>query len=109
MPLRETAYQGYTFLALVYAGILSALLFDLLRPFGASPPLRVCADALACMISALLCFAALAITDCGELRLYMLFALLTGAALYRAGVRSVLMKIINIAAKTGKRLRRKNK
>ena len=101
MPLRETAYQGYTFLALIYAGMAAGLLYDLASPALNSRrwPLRLAAEIALCAAVATLCLAALLYTGCGSLRPYMLLALAAGAAVYRLGVRRVFIFLINALRK----------
>ncbi|MBQ7455771.1 MAG: hypothetical protein IJS53_04945 [Clostridia bacterium] len=92
MPLRETAFQGYTFLALAYAGLAAGLLCDLASPLLGSPRLllRLSGDLLACAALTVLCFLALAGTRETGLRLYMPLGMLTGVLLYRLGLRRLL-------------------
>ena len=92
MPLRETAFQGYTFLSLVYVGLAAGLLGDVFSPLTNSRRqiLRLVGDALTCALVAFLCFLALAGTGNAKLRLYMPVGLLCGAALYCLGVRRLL-------------------
>ena len=101
MPLRETAFQGYTFLALAYAGSGCALLFDLMSPLLNSrlAALRVIADLLLCAASSLLILLTLSLTGAGSLRLYMAAAFAAGAAVYRLGVRRVIAAVINLLRK----------
>lgn len=98
MPLRETAYQGYTFLALMDAGALSLLLFDLLSPALNARfwLLRLLSHMLLCAAAACLCFAALALTQCGQIRGYMLLALLLGGVVYRLGLSRLIRALIKL-------------
>ncbi|MBQ9197197.1 MAG: hypothetical protein IJ157_08130 [Clostridia bacterium] len=98
MPLRETAFQGYTFLALVYAGMLLAPLYDLALPLLNSKSwfAHLLAALALCMISSGLTLAALTLTGCSSLRFYMLPAMLTGAMIYRLGLRRLLTAPINL-------------
>ncbi|MBQ9299010.1 MAG: hypothetical protein IJ214_00715 [Clostridia bacterium] len=98
MPLRETAFQGYTFLALIYAGAVIAFLYDLALPALNSPswPAHVLADLLLCAAAASVVLAALFLTGCGSLRLYMALALLCGALIYRLGIRRFFSTVINL-------------
>ena len=98
MPLRETAFQGYTFLALMYVGFLSAFLYDLSAPGMNSRSwlVRAGVDILLCTATTLMSFAALTLTGCGTLRLYMALALLAGALIYRFGFRALGKGFINL-------------
>lgn len=88
MRMAETAFQADTFLAFVAAGLLSALLYDLCTPIFRSRyiPAHAAADFLLGAFTMTLCFFALALTDRGEMRLYMALALFLGALLYRLGI-----------------------
>ena len=98
MPLRETAGQGRTFLSLIYAGMAIALLYDLATPALNSRSFfaHLIADLLLCAAGAALCLAALHITGCGQLRLYMPLPLILGAAIYRLGLRALFSLPIKI-------------
>ena len=108
MPLRETAYQGYTFLALAYAGMAAALLYDLASPALNSRrwPARLAAEIALCALAAAMCLAALLYTGCGSLRLYMLLALAAGAAVYRLGVRRIFIFLIKRIQKNRRKAKR---
>lgn len=97
MPMRETAFQAYTFLAFCYVGIMSALLYDVLLPGlrAGQGIFHIVLDLFLCAATAFGCFLALAVTRCGELRAYMLLALFLGAALYRLGLRRLAAGMIN--------------
>ncbi|MBQ9198374.1 MAG: hypothetical protein IJ157_14230 [Clostridia bacterium] len=98
MPLRETAFQGYTFLALLYAGAAIGFFYDLALPAlnSASWLAHLLADLLLCASGAALVLAALFYTDCGSLRLYMAVALLCGALIYRLGIRRLFAAVIKL-------------
>lgn len=97
MPLRETAFQGYTFLALLYAGALSALLFDVLSPLSRlNAAFRVMMDLFLCTGAAFLCFLALEATHCDALRLYMPLSFLLGGIIYHLGIRRLLQFVIKL-------------
>ena len=98
MPLRETAYQGYTFLALVYVGAAIGFLYDLARPALNSRfwTARILADLLLCAASAAMALAALYWTGCGKLRLYMALALACGALVYHFGIRRIFVFVMNL-------------
>ena len=101
MPLRETAYQGYTFLALIYVGALGMLMGDLLSPVlsARSWPLRLLGSLLLCAVIATMSFFALWRTHCAQIRLYTLLGLIVGGAVYRLGLRSALMALIKFLTK----------
>lgn len=101
MPLRETAFQGYTLLALIYAGLAAAALYDLLSPLLNSRRwyVRLPGDLALSAAIALLALTALALTGCDSLRLYMPLAMAFGAAIYRLGVRRLLAALINLFRK----------
>lgn len=89
MPLRETAFQADTFLALAAAGFLAAFFYDLAGPALRSGSFwaHLAADLPLCAVTAGLCFLALAATGQTAPRLYMPFSFAAGAALYRLGPR----------------------
>lgn len=95
MPLHETASQGYTVLAFLYAGVISGALYDLLSLLTKRSrlPFRLLGDLLLCLCTAALCFMALFFTHCGEMRLYMFLSLALGSALWRLGVRRLFSAI----------------
>lgn len=98
MPMREVAFQGYIFLALVYAGIGCGIACDLFAPLLNSRYilLRLLGDLLLCAGCSVLILAALTLTACNGLRLYMALALAAGIAVWRLGIRRVLARIINL-------------
>ena len=93
MIFYETRGQAEVFLLLVYAGFLSALLYDLLRlprrylPRWLSPAL----DILWCLLAALACALALSFGGEGRARLYALLGLLCGGGVYCLGVRALIV------------------
>ena len=100
-PLRETAGQGDTLLALVYAGLTAAMLCDMLaRRCGAI--IHFGMQLLLCACGAFLCFLALERTGCGALRPYMLLSFGAGCLLWRLGVRGAICAVIKLLRRNRK-------
>lgn len=92
MTFFETSGQAAIFLMLLYAGAASAITYDLIAPARrrAARPLALALDAVWCVMTAGLCFFALALGGEGKLRLYALLGLCCGAGIYALGVRGLI-------------------
>ena len=92
MIFYETAGQPRGLLLLLYAGACAGALYDVLRGLGRHGPgwLSGTADFIWCLLSAGLCFLALAMAGENRMRLYALAGLAGGALLYALGIRRVL-------------------
>ena len=103
-PLRETAGQGDTLLALVYAGLAAAMLCDMLMPLArrCGAVIRFGMQLLLCACGAFFCFLALERTGCGTLRPYMLLSFGAGCLLWRLGVRKAVCSAIKLLRRNRK-------
>ena len=101
MTFFETAGQAAIFLMLLYAGAAAGITYDLLSPLRrrAPRPLAMLLDGIWCVLTAALCFFALALGGEGKLRLYALLGLCCGAGIYSLGVRTVVRGITSLFKK----------
>ncbi|MBQ8151069.1 MAG: hypothetical protein IJ041_11195 [Clostridia bacterium] len=86
----ETSLQASSFLLMIPAGILLALLTDLTVPVGRSKPVL---DVLVMLFCGFLLAYLVIVTGDERLRLHHLLAVLTGAVLYLTGIRRVFVLI----------------
>lgn len=91
MIFYETAHQGRLFLLLLYAGVLSGVLYDLASLFRRSLPgiLRFLPDLIWCLLTAALCFFSLLLGQESQVRLFAPLGLMAGGALYGLGIRRI--------------------
>ena len=90
----ETSIQARVFLLLIWGGMGTALVYDLLSPLRKrSRGGMAAADLLFCLLAGALCFFALALGGENRLRLYALLGLFFGAGIYRLGVRRIVIRI----------------
>lgn len=96
MTFFETAGQSRVFLLLLYAGFLSAFLYDFARPLRKILPrfIRFLPDLIWCLLTAACCALALAASGASQARLYALLGLCCGAGIYCLGIRTVCLRII---------------
>lgn len=100
MPLRETAFQGYVFLCLCYAGFISGVLCDVLLPIKRiSKALPAAAQS---MFAAVLYFAACSLISVTKVRPFTVLSFWLGSAIYRFGVRHAAISFVNLFLKKRK-------
>lgn len=94
MPLRETANQAYTFLLFLYAGVFCSVVFDILTPIRRMHRiLHLLADIIICFLCIFILAFIFHLAHEDTLRLYMLLAYATGAAMYHAGIRTFFTEL----------------
>lgn len=95
----ETARQARVFLLLVYAGFLSALLYDAAAFVRRRSPrwLRPVWDVIWCLAAGLMCALALALGRESSARLYALLGLCCGAGIYTLGLRRAAKRLARCA------------